>query len=302
METQPLVSVPVITYNSSKYVLETLESIKAQTYQNIELIISDDCSTDNTVEICREWIEQNKSRFIRTVLLEAPINTGISANCNRAEAVCQGEWVKPIAGDDILMPECIEKCTNYVNNHPDTVYLFGKVSTFGSDANRCKKIEENFDYSFFSLSIEQQLHHLIYNCNCIPASTAFYNVQIVKSLQIFNDERIPLLEDWPKWINLLKAGVRFVFVDATFVKYRVGGISTTHFTNDYFRSKRLFFFYYQYPEMIQEEPNLCINTVVDYECDLYRKEIELEEFRNKVMRSFLYKCYLVVKRLFKNHK
>ena len=51
-ENNPLVSINVITYNSSKFVLETLESAKAQTYQNIELIVSDDCSTDNTVEIC----------------------------------------------------------------------------------------------------------------------------------------------------------------------------------------------------------------------------------------------------------
>ena len=57
MNNQPLVSVPVITYNSAKFVLETLESIKAQTYQNIELVISDDCSTDNTVQICRDWVD-----------------------------------------------------------------------------------------------------------------------------------------------------------------------------------------------------------------------------------------------------
>ena len=54
-----LVSVPVITYNSSKFVLETLESIKAQTYQNVELIISDDCSTDSTRDILKQY-EQNE--------------------------------------------------------------------------------------------------------------------------------------------------------------------------------------------------------------------------------------------------
>ena len=71
---QPLVSVTVITYNSSKTVLETLDSIKAQTYQNLELIVSDDCSTDDTVELCRNWIEQNKERFVRTELLTVEKN------------------------------------------------------------------------------------------------------------------------------------------------------------------------------------------------------------------------------------
>ena len=76
----PLVSITVITYNSAKYVIETLESAKAQTYQNIELIISDDHSTDNTVKDCRQWIEKNKEWFIRTVLITIPENTGVPAN------------------------------------------------------------------------------------------------------------------------------------------------------------------------------------------------------------------------------
>ena len=101
MNTCPLVSISVITYNSSKYVIETLDSAKAQTYQNIELIISDDCSTDNTVEICKNWINDNKERFVRTELITVKKNTGISPNCNRANNAANGEWIKEIAGDEI---------------------------------------------------------------------------------------------------------------------------------------------------------------------------------------------------------
>jgi alpha-1,3-rhamnosyltransferase len=78
---KPLVSVVIITYNSSKYVLETLESAKAQTYQNIELIVSDDCSTDDTVEKCREWIIMVMSMTAvasvtcRTNFVGIPLNT-----------------------------------------------------------------------------------------------------------------------------------------------------------------------------------------------------------------------------------
>ena len=59
---QPLVSINITTYNSSKFIIETLESAKMQTYQNIELIVSDDSSVDNTVELCKKWIEKNKGK------------------------------------------------------------------------------------------------------------------------------------------------------------------------------------------------------------------------------------------------
>ena len=61
MEQDILVSVVVITYNSEKYILETLESIKTQSYKNLELIISDDCSKDDTVMICRDWLDNRSS-------------------------------------------------------------------------------------------------------------------------------------------------------------------------------------------------------------------------------------------------
>ena len=59
-----LVSVIVITYNSSRYVLHTLESVHRQSFNDIELIVSDDCSTDNTFDLCREWLANYSDRFI----------------------------------------------------------------------------------------------------------------------------------------------------------------------------------------------------------------------------------------------
>ena len=86
----PLVSVFVVSYNAADYICETLESIKAQTYQNIELIVSDDHSSDQTVELANEWIESNKERFVRTELITVDHNTGVSANYNRAIRACRG--------------------------------------------------------------------------------------------------------------------------------------------------------------------------------------------------------------------
>lgn len=100
----PLVSIIVITYNSAKYVLETLESAKAQTYQNIELIITDDASQDDTVEICKEWLKENKELFVKTELVTVQKNTGISPNCNRGLKLSNGKWLKFIAGDEVIIP------------------------------------------------------------------------------------------------------------------------------------------------------------------------------------------------------
>ena len=79
----PLVSIVLITYNSSKYILETLESVKNQVWENIELIISDDGSTDDTTTICSNWLEENKERFQNVQLITVAKNTGIPSNCNR---------------------------------------------------------------------------------------------------------------------------------------------------------------------------------------------------------------------------
>lgn len=86
-EDNPLVSVVVITYNSMLYVQKTLESILAQSYSNLEIIISDDASSDETVTFCSQWLQKNGNRFKRTRVVTLSVNTGIPANANRRRYV-----------------------------------------------------------------------------------------------------------------------------------------------------------------------------------------------------------------------
>lgn len=286
----PLVSVAVIAYNSANTIVETLDSIATQDYQNLELIISDDGSSDNTMSLCREWVEQNKERFVRVEIIKSDKNLGVSANSNRAEAVCKGEWVKGIAGDDILLPTCIKDCVEYVTAHPETVYLFGKIQCFGAPPKRCKDVEDFFDYSFFSLSIEEQLERLLFVFNCIPAPTTFYNLRNSIELGISNDERIPLLEDWPKWINCLRKGVRFGFLDKVLVKYRLGGIATNDKVSlRSYESFQLFKFYYQFPEWIKRDEDDAISRIVKEQVDQYDELLKTEKKLNQVLSSKAYR-------------
>ena len=218
---QPLVSIPIVTYNSAEFIIETLESVKAQTYPRIELIVSDDCSKDNTVALCREWLVKNATRFERTQLIEAKHNTGVSANLNRAEAACTGEWVKFLDGDDLLLPTCVQDYIDYVEEHPETIYMFSRIEAFGASEERNRYYTEKaFDYTIFDVDANQQYEKLIWQ-NCIMSSTCMYNRQKNMELGLKNDERIPLLEDWPRWINVTKMGVKLSFLDKVEVKYRI---------------------------------------------------------------------------------
>lgn len=135
--TLPLVSIVIITYNSANYVTETLESISRQTYCGpIELIVSDDCSQDNTLDICRDWMKHHGSMFVRADIIQTSHNSGICANHNNALKHVRGEWIKYIAGDDMLMPRCIERFVEETRACADCFYIsgvfrFGEASGYG---------------------------------------------------------------------------------------------------------------------------------------------------------------------------
>lgn len=122
----PLVTIGVLTYNSEKYVIETLESIKSQTYLNIELIISDDCSCDYTVDRCSEWIEKNRGYFVNVLILTVKTNTGTAGNCNRVLAKSNGKWLKFLGADDLLSPSAIENYVRYVTQNSNVYACFAE--------------------------------------------------------------------------------------------------------------------------------------------------------------------------------
>ena len=282
----PVVSVVVVTYNSAKYVLETLESIKDQTYPNLSLVISDDCSTDNTVKLCRKWIEKNESRFVETTLIESPVNTGVSANGNRGARACKTKWMKGIAGDDILMPNCIQDNVEYILNNPDVVFLFSKEVPFYKKEG---DIKYKRDYTFYGLSSELQLERLIFGNPSVTATTLFFNVERTRYMGLRNDERIPMLEDLPKWINALKLGIHFDFMNKETVLYRVhrGSLSNSKYDSPkYHQSLSLFYYLYQRDEFINRYGIFeTIQKEVDKEMTIYN---EFYKIRNLFFVRFYY--------------
>lgn len=258
-----LVSISVITYNSSLYVLDTLESIRNQTYPALELVISDDCSTDNTVELCQKWIDQHRNRFVNIKTVVSQKNRGISANYNQGMDNCTGEYIKEIAGDDMLLPNCIEDYVNFVEENPSAFFCFGRAKIEGNSEEKINFFKEAFDYSFFQMPLEKQYEQLAVFSNPIPSSVFFYSKKRMFELGIRNDERIPFMEDWPKWINILKRGEKLWFLDKEVSRYRISDQQlSTSGSKRWSRQMYLLYLYYKFLPTWKYDKKLALKRLI----------------------------------------
>lgn len=218
----PLVSVPVITYNSSEYIIDGLESIKAQTYKNIELIISDDCSTDNTVELCRDWLENNKDYFVRVELVTTDKNTGVAGNCNRSVKACRGEWIRGLSGDDKFLPNTIQGYVDFINSHPEANICFAKLKFFGNDLKMVEHCYAQYNQNLYTklrASLKEQ-QKFILNEMFIPGPGIMYKKRLWEEIGGF-DEKYPFCEEDPFFNRILLAGNRIYFIDTELYQYNI---------------------------------------------------------------------------------
>ena len=116
----PKVSLLVPNYNYARYLPETFASIRAQDFQDYEVVISDNCSTDDSVSIIREFMGQDP----RVRFQAQPSNLGMVANWNWCLQNARGEYVKYLLADDTMCsPECLGKMVALIERHPQAVLV-----------------------------------------------------------------------------------------------------------------------------------------------------------------------------------
>jgi alpha-1,3-rhamnosyltransferase len=209
----PLVSVVVITYNSSPYIIETLESVKHQSYNKIELIITDDASKDDTVSICEEWLEQNQNHFKYARIIKTKQNTGLAGNFNRGVNAAQGKWIKPLAGDDILKRDCISYNINEIQKIGTACAVYATQKLLFSELDG----EKQFKYPnktktrslFFNDKItpKQQLMLAVRNIEQPSITGLFFKRDMFLNIGGC-DERFQMLEDRPLIHKILLNGYK----------------------------------------------------------------------------------------------
>jgi glycosyltransferase involved in cell wall biosynthesis len=197
----PMISVIMPVYNAGEYVKEAIESILNQTYSDWELIIIDDCSTDNSVEIIQSFHDK------RIVLLKNEINSGIAKTSNKGLKIAQGKYITRMDSDDIAFPLRFEKQVKFLEENPDYVLCACDVQMFGARRE------------FFTLpEKDQQLKvSLLYQNPFVNSSVLIRGKDFKKYLY---NELFSTAEDYELWINLKEEG-KFASIPEVLFQYRV---------------------------------------------------------------------------------
>jgi glycosyltransferase involved in cell wall biosynthesis len=229
LKDSPLVSIIIIAYNSSKYIKETLSSVSAQTYKPLEIIISDDGSTDDTVKICQAWIIENEDRFDRVKLVRTSSNSGIPGNCNRGINASSGQWFKILSGDDMLVNTCIENNINYINQNKTAKIIQSNCNYYVDkfEINKFQKTSALEKSEFYRENITaKEQNKLLLIKNRVIALSMFINKETHLSVGGY-DERLRFIDDLPMWIKYTENDIKIDFLKHTTYNYRISKDSVT---------------------------------------------------------------------------
>jgi glycosyltransferase involved in cell wall biosynthesis len=157
---QPRLSIGLPVYNGESFLKEAIDSILTQTFEDFELIISDNASTDRTEEICRAYVEQDKRiRYYRN-----KNNEGSAPNFNRVFELSSGEYFKWTACDDLYASDFIMKCVEVLDNDPSVILCHSQVTIIGEDG----KFIQNYDIKLKTDSSKrhERFHELLHKHLC----------------------------------------------------------------------------------------------------------------------------------------
>ena len=304
-----LVSVIISTYNSEAFIIETLESILHQSWKEIELIVTDDASTDDTVTICRRWLEDKSRRFTGVQVITSEINTGVSANANRGLKAASGEWVKFIGSDDTLLPGCLEENMHFIAENPNIRILFSRIDIYNDNFSPVNYLETTPAGEITTDSIlwpgrdaGSQYRMLLVADRIHFSPSVFLHRDLIVSLGGF-DERFRLLEDYPLWLIITKNGHKLYFMDKVTVNYRQhrGAINNTGKTflvnPNYFRAEpfRRLYTYPFLPPLVRSEQKFRWIVSQSFRNDMLNRSTVLTRFLFVALTIYLNPFRYIIK-------
>jgi len=226
---QPLVSICIPTYNGAAFIGEAIQSAIAQTYPNIELIISDDGSTDRTIAIAQSFQSQTSVDF-RIILHR---NYGLSQNWNFCISQAKGQYIKFLFQDDLLAPECIEKMVALAQQNPEIGMVFSPrgITIADNESNPILRLAsqsiKDLHKSWSNLKSIQPGKELLADTNCLnnpinkigEPSTVLIAARVFEEIGLF-DSGLSQYVDLDMWWRIM-GNYHIGFVDEKLSSLRI---------------------------------------------------------------------------------
>lgn len=210
-------TITVITYNSEAFIDETLESISQQCSLDIQIILADDASTDNTLFKLKNWKTRNEVNFNEILLLESKKNRGIIENYRRTFDNTKGIWLKAIAGDDLFYRTAIKSMRSDANKNPKNPIIIGKAKLIGNQINKDVILPKHERIK--NLKTINQCKKYIFEGKIFPGVSFMIQTKVLREIDVFKYAK-GQIEDIPFQLELLTNGYHFKFSEHIYIKYR----------------------------------------------------------------------------------
>lgn len=205
----PLVSVVIPNYNNAHYLKECIDSVLSQTYLNIEIIVVDDASTDNSRSIIKEISKVNEN----VKFYFKPNNGGVSSARNDGICRAKGKYITTLDSDDTYVSEKIEKEVELAESFfPEKVIVFSGVNLVNNNMNKIREV-----VSDYKLAQGDVFYPILFRLNAIPRDMLIPRDIITRDFLF--DESMSLYEDWDFKLKLAKK-FKFFYSGVEGVNYR----------------------------------------------------------------------------------
>lgn len=188
------VSIITASYNYQDYIKEAIESVLAQSYSNWELIIVDDGSKDNSIDVINSYVQ--KDERIKLFTHENSINKGLIETVKLGLSKAKGGWIAFLESDDKFAPDCLEKKVNIIKENKDVKFIFSDYEMFG-DEDEINSSKNYFYYKNKKLLKNSGFKNLskqfIYRNPVATFSIVMLKKEIIETLD-FNTPTKPLLD------------------------------------------------------------------------------------------------------------
>lgn len=209
----PKVSVLLITYNQKDYIEEAIVSAADQDYDNLEVVVADDCSTDGTGEIIRD-LELKYHGRVKAVIGEE--NLGITGNCNRGLAQCDGKYTAHIGGDDVFCPGKISRQVEWMEEDPERVLCGHDVEVFYTKVPGFTHVRRHGRAGRRGVGNKRLLEYGV--DSFFMGTSMMWRNDRVPDLGF--DSRLPIVADWKFILDVVGPDGKWGSIDGVHARYR----------------------------------------------------------------------------------